>query len=223
MRSWIVCLRELVLTSPYGSLLSGKADVELCVPGQDFSTGFRMSGQQAGLWPEGPPNAWMKRALLWDDDTHTNRPSFTQVLEETTLSFAQGKMLVDVGRQSTARVKLLPITHPYSTWDQLSINPHLLPSLSSPWHFPALLPESLQDHLMPFLLQPPLSWLLLLCPINQPVYFYLVTLWQEVGSMAHWRVPLVSSLFFFVFLYCLFNGALGAHWMLRLSCTERHD
>ena len=116
-----------------------------------------------------------------------------------------------------------PITHPYSTWDQPSINPHLLPSLPSPWHLPALLLESLQDHLMPFLLQPPLLWLLLLCPINQPVYFYLGNLWQEVGSMAHWRVPLVSLLFFFVFLYCLFNGALGAHWMLSLSCTERHD
>ena len=116
-----------------------------------------------------------------------NSPSFSQVLEETTLIliFAQGKMLVDVGRQSTARVKLLP-HHPSLL--------HLRPAFNQPpsFTFPtqSLTPASSAPGVPPgssdaISAAAPLLWLLLLCPINQPVYFYLGNLWQEVGSMAH--------------------------------------
>ena len=198
MRNWIIHLRELVLTSPGSSPLSGKADVKLWVPGQDFSTGFRMSRTASQPLTGGSPKCLNGEGFTLGKVTWTALV-FPRLFWKKLFSlFAPGKMLVAASRRA----------EPESSCSQYPSLPHLRRVSIYPifWcpnpvlgPLPALPPAPLQDHPVPFLPQPSPLWLLLFCPVNQPVCFRLVTLWLEVGSRTDWWVPLGSQLFLFVF------------------------
>lgn len=165
---------------------------------------------------------WRGLALLWANNTHVNSPIFPRLLLKKVLRFwflPRGKHLwLTVGRAQVTSSPSALHSLPHTTFQLTFSLPTSVLCIS---RFCSWSPSRITScNQVPYPLQSPL-WFFLLCPINQHTSIWLPLAGGGIsGPLKYLPVPL---LFFFVFHYCHFNRALGAHWILCLSSTKRHD